>query len=134
MSEDRTEQNLDDEFRSLGQNLAELLRSAWESPERKRVQQEIEEGVIELAAALKKEVATFHESPTGQQLKSEVDELRQRVRSGEAGARIREELLNALRLVNAELRKAASRQETDEPTSTEAGAQPEPPAQSKPEA
>lgn len=108
---DQTENegDISEEFRTLGENLLKTLRTVWESPELKKLQQEIEAGLTQLGATLKEEASTFNESPTGQQLKSDFEDLRQRVRSGELETKAREELLNTLRLVNAELDKAASR-------------------------
>jgi uncharacterized membrane protein YccC len=103
------EGSISDEFRSLGENLVKTLRAVWDSPERKKLQQEIEDGLAEVAALLKTEASNISASPTGQQLKSEFEDLRQRVRSGEAEAKAREELLKALKIVNAELEKAVSR-------------------------
>jgi hypothetical protein len=104
----QSEGNLSDEFRALGENLIKALHSVWESPERKKLQQEIEDGLNQLATTLKSEASTFNESPTGQQLKSDFEDLRQRVRSGEAEAKAREELLKALKLINTELDKITS--------------------------
>lgn len=105
----QNEGNLSEEFRTLGENLLKALHSVWDSPERRNLQQEIEDGLTQLATTLKAEASTFNESPAGQQLKSDFEDLRQRVRSGEAEAKAREELLKALKLVNAELDKAVSR-------------------------
>jgi hypothetical protein len=104
----KPEENLEDEFRNLGQNLVEALRTAWDSPERKRLQQEIGNGLTELNATLKKEFEDFDSSETSQRLKSDVENLRQRVRSGEAETKVRSELLNALRIANEEIRKATA--------------------------
>lgn len=122
------EENLTDEFRNLGENLIKTISAAWERPERKKLQQEIEEGLTEMAKTIKKETDSFKESPTGQQFKTDVEDLRQRVRSGEAETAIRSELLKALRTINAELDKAVNRIKEDKPTS---GAEkpPEPPVQ-----
>jgi hypothetical protein len=108
---DQTENegNLSEELRALGENLIKTLRSVWESPELKKLQEEMEEGLNQLGTTLKEEASSFKESPTGQQLKSDFEDLRQRVRSGELEAKAREELLNTLRMVNAELDKAATR-------------------------
>ena len=103
------EGDISEEFRALGENLLKALHSVLDSPERRRLQQEIEDGLSQLATTLKTEASNFKESPTGQQLKSDFEDLRQRVRSGEAEAKAREELLKALKLVNAELDKATSR-------------------------
>lgn len=105
----QNEGKISDEFRTLGENLLKALNSVWDSPERKKLQQEIEDGLNQLATTLRSEASTFNESSTGQQLKSDFEDLRQRVRSGEAEAKAREELLKALKLINAELDKVTSR-------------------------
>lgn len=103
------EDRLKDEFRLLGENLVNTLRSAWDSPERKRLQGELESSVNELGSTLRREVEHFKESPTGQQLKSDVEDLGERVRTGEAEAKLREEILSALQIINAELEKFSQR-------------------------
>lgn len=123
----KPEENLEDEFRNLGQNLVEALRAAWDSPERKRLQQEIGNGLTELNATIKKEFDDFDSSETGQRLKSDVENLRQQVRSGEAEAKVRSELLNALRIANEGIRnatanwKAAASSEEGSPNPSESG-------------
>jgi hypothetical protein len=54
------------------------------------------------------EAEAFTASPTGQRLKSDLDDLHQRVRTGEAEAKAREEVLKALRMVNDELKRVAT--------------------------
>lgn len=98
------EKNLADEFRSLGRNLSEALRSAWESPERKDVQQQIEGGLSELGNTLQREHDNFVKSPAGQQFKSEIEEIGQRFQSGEAQAAMRQELLEVLQAANSGLK------------------------------
>lgn len=102
------EENISEEFRQLGKNLVDTLRAAWESPERLRLQSEIEAGLNELAATIRSEVNSFDTSQTGQQLKTEVEELRAKVRSGEAETQVRQELLKALQAINAELARATA--------------------------
>ena len=104
-----TNPDLTDEFRTLGKNLVEAMRTAWESPERKRLQEEIESGLNEFGATLRQEGETFRESPTGQRLKSDFENIQERIRTGEAENRIRQELLNALKSINAELSKITER-------------------------
>jgi hypothetical protein len=110
MSENKpSEYDLTEEFRKLGKNLADALRTAWESPERKKFQQEIENGMNEMGTTLSKEFGTFIESPTGQRLRSDVQDLGERFRTGEAQQRARDELLNALRHANDEIQRATER-------------------------
>jgi uncharacterized protein YukE len=101
------EENLSAEFRNLGKNLVDTLHAAWDSPESKRLQQELETGLTDLADTLRQEADTFMASPTGQQLKTDVEELHARVRSGEAESQIRTELVKALQTLNQELEKVA---------------------------
>ena len=42
------EPGLADDLRDLGNNLVELLRTAWDRPERKKLREEIESGLAEL--------------------------------------------------------------------------------------
>jgi hypothetical protein len=126
----KSEEDLTNEFRVLGETLVEAIRTAWERPERKRLQQEIENGLNELGTTLRQESEAFKESPTGQRLKSEFSDLHGKIRSGEAESRLRLELIGALRAINTELRKATDRWSgaSDQPEQTESPAA-EPPEQ-----
>ncbi len=103
------EENLADALHKLGENLVQTLQTAWDSPERKKLQQEIEAGLNDITQTVKRQVDDFNQSPTGQQLKADIEELGERVRSGEAEAQLRQELLKALKLINTELEKATDR-------------------------
>jgi hypothetical protein len=107
--EDTPTGNLNDELRSLGENLERLLRIAWGSEERKRAQKEIEAGLGELAETLRGLARGFAESSTGQEIQSEMREIGAKLKEANLGERAREELLEALRRANAELTRAASR-------------------------
>jgi predicted RNase H-like nuclease (RuvC/YqgF family) len=107
--EDISEDNLTEEFRNLGKNLSDALRTAWEHPERKRIQDEIVSGLNELGETFKNEVDNFSKSPSGQQIKSDVQEIGERIRDPQTQVRVQQELLSALQSVNAELRKAIER-------------------------
>lgn len=118
------QENLSDEFRRLGQNLVDTMRSAWDSPERKRLQDEIGDGLDELAKTIRLEVDAFQQSPTGQRIRSDVEDFRQRVRKGEVEEKLREDLLAALRAINDELKKVSAR--WSEPGGEQPGAAPAP--------
>ena len=115
MSENEPSENdLTEEFRKLGKNLADALRTAWESPERKKFQQEIENGINEMGVTLTNEFGTFMESSTGQRLKSDVQDIGEKIRTSEAQQRARDELLNALKRANIEIQQATERWSTSE--------------------
>jgi hypothetical protein len=106
MNEDApTEENLADEFRDLGKNLAELLRTGWDNPDRKRLQQQITSGITEFGTMVKREVETFTESPSGQRFRADMDEIGERLRTPETQEKIRHELIAALQTANLELQK-----------------------------
>lgn len=101
--------NLSDEFRDLGKNLVNAMKAAWDSPERQKLQKELGDGIDQLITTLRMETDTFRESPAGQRLRADVEDLRQRVRSGEIENQVRSEILTALRTLNSELERAAGR-------------------------
>ncbi len=110
MSENKAPENdIAEEFRNLGKNLAEAMRTAWESPERKRFQQEIEDGINAMGTTLRNEFENFIESPTGQRLRSDVKGIGEQIRTSEAQQRAREELLAALQRANIEIQRATQR-------------------------
>jgi hypothetical protein len=101
------DQTIADEFRNLGMNLVNTMRSAWESPERKKFQQEIEDGLSALASTIRMEASTFSDSPTGQRLKTDLNDLQERMRTGEVETKAREEIIKALKIINTELEKVS---------------------------
>lgn len=112
------EPSLDDvveEFRSLGKNLIEMMRSAWESEEGKKVQEEIRTSLADLGTTINEAATDFHQSPTGQRLKEDAEDFRNRIRSGEVETKIRSEILNALRIANQELEKVSSKMSSERP-------------------
>lgn len=104
------ENELVDELKNLGHNLKSIVHAAWDNDERRKLQQEIQKGMDEF----QKSVTSFETSPTGQKLKSEVQDLGERLRTGEIETKLRGDLLTALRSLNAELTKAATKK-TDTP-------------------
>jgi len=105
-----------DELRQLGQNLKEALRSAWESQERQKLQQEIQDGLSELGDTLSQAAQDFSSSRTGQALKEDLTDFQERWRTGDVENKVRNEIMGALKTVNQELKKATHPQSPpDEP-------------------
>ena len=121
----KPEENLAEEFHNLGKNLTDALRAAWDAPERKKLQQEIESGLNDLGTTLKQEVSTLRDSPTGQRFKSDVEDLKDRIRTGDVESKVRGELVSALRMINNELQKVIERVS---PANTSGSAEQAPPA------
>lgn len=107
--EQKPQDNFSDEFRNLGNNLLGALRSLWDSPERKRLTEELESNLNELSATLRKEVESFNESPTAQRLKEDVGTLHGKVRVEIDESGVKDDILAALRTANNELSKVIER-------------------------
>ena len=103
--EGSTSGDLASEFQELGNNLRNIFVNAWESEQRKNLQQELEDGFSELGDSLKQTAEEIHDSDAGQRVKAEAEELRDRVRTGEVETKIREDILSVLHKVNSELGK-----------------------------
>ena len=99
--------DLSEEFRNLGKSMKNFLESAWSSEERKNLQQELENGVNELAASITEAADEFTKGETGQQLKKDWENFEDRVESGELQNKIRAELKNALQMASDELNRTA---------------------------
>ena len=106
MSEEKPESELSAELSELGRNLKNAAQAAWESEESRRLQQELKRGFAELEAGLREASDEFSRGETGQRMRTEAREFRERVRSGQVESQLRADLLAALRTVNAELKKA----------------------------
>jgi hypothetical protein len=102
------ESDLAAEFRRLGENLRDALHAAWESEERREVQSEIERGLHQAANALHEAAEDLRASPAGQRLRGDLKDLESRIHSGELRAKARDEILKAVRMLNAELERIRS--------------------------
>ena len=105
----RQEGEISEEFRKLGSNLKDALEAAWNSPDRQRLEQEIKTGLRQAAEALADLAEEAVESETGKKLRTELEALGDRVKSGDLEAKIREDVLAAVRSLNAELERARRR-------------------------
>jgi hypothetical protein len=111
--EDVKSRQLKSEFQNLGDNLKQFFVTAWESEERKNFQDELEHGLADLGDSLKQTANDFHDSDTGQRVKAEAEDIRDRFQSGEVEEKVREDILTVLQRVNSELEKITK----PEPTS-----------------
>jgi len=97
------------ELRALGSNLVNLIQSALNSDDSKNIQKEIEDGLAQAVDCVQKAADDFSQSPTGQQLKSDLNDLNQRIESGELQSKVRSDVLTAIQTANAEITKATSK-------------------------
>jgi len=102
----KNQPDLASQFREMGENLKDIFRSTWESVEIQKLKEELKDGINELGSAANQAVEDFDVSESGKRFKAEAEEFKSRVESGEVESRAREEISNALNLINAELSKA----------------------------
>jgi hypothetical protein len=105
MTDPTPESDLQGEFERLGQNLKAAVKTAWESEESRKLQAELKNGLVALEAGLKGAAQEVSSGETGQRLKAEVEDLGQRVKSGQVESQLRRDLLSALQTINRELQK-----------------------------
>jgi hypothetical protein len=106
MSTETPEGDLSAELLELGHNLKLAAKTAWESEESRRLQQELKRGFAALEAGLREASSELASDETRQRVRGEAHDFSQRVRSGQIETQLRSDLLQALRTVNAELKKA----------------------------
>jgi oligoendopeptidase F len=95
-----------DQLNELGKNLRDALQAAWSSDERRKLQQEIEEGMASLGATLSQAAKDFSSTTTGKTIAEDVKDLQQRWKTGEVSSKVHSDVTDALRRVNEELQKA----------------------------
>ncbi len=106
MTEDPLKKDpLREEFDRLGGNLRSVIQGAWESEERKRVSSEVQSGLSKVGDAIAQAAKDLSDEPATQKLRQEVDEIAERVRTGELADKVRVELIDVLQQVNERLAK-----------------------------
>jgi signal recognition particle GTPase len=107
--------DIGEQLNELGKNLRETLRTAWESDDRRKLQQEIEFGLTNLRDSLNQAASDFTNSQAGQNLKEDVKDLHERWQTGDVGSKVRSEIADALRTVNKELQKTYQKSQPPPP-------------------
>ncbi len=114
---EQQQQDLTSQFRELGDNLKNIMQTAWQSEEAQKLRQDIKTGLSELGQVANDTVDDFNASEAGQRLKNEAQELKDRVKSGEVESRARQEISKALNVLNTELQKAIEKIDKADPAS-----------------
>jgi hypothetical protein len=114
MSEQNPSQNeIAEELRRLGENINRFAKTAWESPERQKIQQELEAGLNEMGSNLEKAAQQFSQSPTGQQIKNELEDFNQRLSNGEIETRVKKEVISILDTLNQHIEQASNQHQSN---------------------
>ena len=81
--DEQPQEDLKDQFRNLGENLKNVLNSAWESQERKNLQKDIQDGLNEVGEIVEGLMVSFRDSEAGQKFMAGMDDLSEKYQSGE---------------------------------------------------
>jgi DNA polymerase/3'-5' exonuclease PolX len=106
------------QFQTLGESLAEAVRTAWESEETRRHVQNMQDGLEAMVDKVDRAIKEASASPKAQKLRGEAEKAAESLR--EAGEQTWQEvqphLLSALNQINAELQKMIGHLKGEEPT------------------
>ena len=113
--------SLGDEIRGFGKSLGDFFKSAWDSEERKEVEEDLTSALNEVADTFRQLAEDITTGETSQQIKTEYEDLKERVDSGEFKEKAHSEISKAIQSVKEELDKitdswtpAADQSENDE--------------------
>ncbi len=95
------------EFQTLGRTFAEAFETAWNSEERKRVEEEVRTGVKSFADEVDKVIREAKGSATGERMVNEAGEMAGKFENSEIGRRALEGLSQGLSWVSVEMGKLA---------------------------
>jgi hypothetical protein len=122
------ERTLAEEFRLLGENLRTSMHAMWNAPEQQKLRGEISDGLSQIGSSLTEMAEDFRTSETGERIKQEVEDVSDRMKTGEFEQKARSELIKGLEFLNEELSKLKTRWETspeEAEAEEDAGVQPE---------
>lgn len=97
------EPDLVGDFRDLGQQFADTLRSAWYSEERKQFESEMREGLHSFATEVDKAVKEIIASDPAQKAKAEAEEIKTKAAEGDIAQKTRSGLSQGLRRFSEEM-------------------------------
>ncbi len=114
MSEEgKQERSVSDELNKLGQHFSEVIRTTWESEDRKRIQGEIIEGLRRFGDEVTGALSKVAESDTGKQVTTQTEKVISDVKESGVADDVRKGLLQGLDALNRELSKLSERLEKE---------------------
>lgn len=106
--------NISEELYRLGRNINAFVKTAWESPERQKIQSELENHLMDLGSNLEQAAQELASSPAGKQIKEELDEFGQRLADGEVENKVKSEFVSLLDLINRQIEQASSQRSSED--------------------
>lgn len=131
--EQKTERTIVDELGKLGKQVADAIKAAWESEDRKKLQGEIAEGFQKFGQEVNQAVEKANESETAKELREKAEKVIEDIRESDVVEEARKGILTGLDALNRELGKLLEKLES-KPAAPAAPEAPEPPAEPSSEA
>lgn len=96
-----------DELKNLGRQVAETLRTAWESAERQKMEAEVREGIKSFADEVDKVIREARASEPARKVREEATDLKSKVEEADLAKKARTGLVQGLSWLSDELGKLA---------------------------
>lgn len=97
------------ELREFGKQFADTIRTAWNSAERQRLENELREGMRSFADEVDKAIQEIKTSPAANRVKSEAANVGERVQGSDVGHKARAGVAQGLQRLSEQLGKLAER-------------------------
>jgi hypothetical protein len=112
-SEQKAEGSIVDELTMLGKQAADALKAAWDSPDRKRLQAELAEGIEKFGREVGAALDKASESQQAKELRTKAVKVAEDVHVSDAVEEVRKGILTGLEAMNRELSKLLERLEAE---------------------
>ena len=123
--ESQSEKTIVEELSKLGKQMADALRAAWESEDRKKLQAEIIEGMQQFGNEVGAAARKAGESDTAKDIKTQAEKVAGDVKSSEVTEAVRKSMIGGLEILNQELGKLLERLDPKQTAGAPAEAAPE---------
>lgn len=107
------------ELNQMGQKFGAAMQTAWESPKRKELSDEVQEGLLELGKQVDSAIKSARESKLGEEVRGTAEKVMEEVRQSKVLDEIRDGMLSGIKQINAQLDKLMNRM-AQKPTETAA--------------
>ena len=107
--EPRPKSDITEELSKLGNQVAEALRAAWESEDRRRLQAEVTEGLQKFGDQVEGTVKRASDTDAARRMREQAETVANKAAQSDVVAEVREGLLNGLQALNKELSRLLTR-------------------------
>ncbi len=118
-----------DELSKLGKQMADAIKAAWESDDRKKLQAEIVDGLQKFGDEVSEALDKAGQSETAKDLRVKADKVAADMRERGVVEDVRKGIISGLDVINTELGKLVEKLEPKATPADEAPAAPEAPAE-----